>query len=267
MSVNCESWNFTPIGYVECPQQYRFESPRQSVYADNTGLIRLQPNLNLETAVRDLAGFERLWVMYVFHLNPPHWKPTVRPPVGADGRKIGVLSTRSPHRPNPIGLSCVELDGVDGLLLKIRNFDLLNGTPILDIKPYIPAADAFPDARTGWLPPPPPNYEIDFAPALVEQAEWIKQQSGLDLLAFCRTQLSLDPLNAKRKRLTADPATGGWQIGCRTWKIAFTPNEPAHRITATGIKSAYRGTELEPGAEDRYADKAIHRAFAIRFPG
>ena len=92
-------------------------------------------------AFRDLAGFERLWLVFVFHRSQG-WKAEVRPPRG--GGKRSVLATRSPHRPNAIGLSAVELVAVDGRALQVRGIDLLDGTPILDIKPYVPYADAFP---------------------------------------------------------------------------------------------------------------------------
>jgi len=264
MSDFPEQFTFTPIGYVECPQKYRYEAPRQGVFADNEGLIRLQPRLNLETAIRDLSGFDRLWIVYCFHLNHG-WKPAVRPPVVKDDRKIGVLATRSPHRPNPIGLSCVELERIDGLKLYIRNFDMLDGTPVLDIKPYIPAADAFPESRTGWLPPPPPPGELEILRAVMDKAALIREASGLDLVTFCRTQLQLDPLNSERKRVSAMD-DGSWMIGCRTWQIFFRFDATLGKVTVTDILSAYTDEELLPGADDRYGDKDVHRAFLQHFP-
>ena len=99
-------------------------------------------------AWRDLAGFERIWLLFAFHRSEG-WKAEVRPPRG--GGKRSVLATRSPHRPNAIGLSAVELVAVEAGSLRVRGVDLLDGTPILDIKPYVPYADAFPQARAGWI--------------------------------------------------------------------------------------------------------------------
>jgi tRNA (adenine37-N6)-methyltransferase len=99
-------------------------------------------------AFRDLAGFERIWLVFMFHRSEG-WKAEVRPPRG--GGKRSVLATRSPHRPNSIGLSAVELVGVEAHALRVRGLDLLDGTPILDIKPYVPYADAFPTSRAGWI--------------------------------------------------------------------------------------------------------------------
>lgn len=260
-----DSFTFTPIGYIECDQKYRFEAPRQGVYAANEGIIRLSPGLNLETAVRDLTGFDRLWIIAVFHLNP-NWKPLVRPPVAPAGKKIGVLATRSPHRPNPIGLSCVELAGIDGLVIRIRNFDLLDGTPVLDIKPYIPAADAFPEAATGWLPPSPTPFVIDFGPEAETRIQWLRDRCGLDLAGFARTQLSIDPLNAERKRLQPGTEPDTFIIGCRTWQLHFRIDQPRLRLEINRITSSYQPEELRQNADDPYGDKDIHREFRQVFP-
>ena len=107
------------------------------------------PDYNFEAALEDLSGFERIWVIFKFHLNET-WNPKVSPPViSPAGRKVGVFASRSPHRPNPIGMSCVELTGVEKRRIYIRNFDMLDGTPVFDIKPYIPAVDAFPGSAAG----------------------------------------------------------------------------------------------------------------------
>ena len=100
------------------------------------------------TALRDLDGFDRVWLITHLHLNPS-WGPLVRPPRG--GVRRGVLATRSPHHPNPIGLSAVHLDRIEGAVLHIRGLDLIDGTPVLDIKPYVPYCDAFPQSAAGWV--------------------------------------------------------------------------------------------------------------------
>jgi tRNA-Thr(GGU) m(6)t(6)A37 methyltransferase TsaA len=102
----------------------------------------------VEKVFQDLYGFERIWLIFAFHLSEG-WKSSVKPPRG--GPKRGVLATRSPHRPNSIGLSAVELIRIEGRTLHLRGVDLLDGTPVLDIKPYVPYADAFPAARAGWI--------------------------------------------------------------------------------------------------------------------
>ena len=100
-------------------------------------------------ALKDLEGFDRIWVISWLHLHH-HWNPTVRPPRG-DNIRRGTLATRAPHRPNPIGLSAAKLMKVDGLILHVEGIDLLDHTPILDIKPYVTYCDAFPEARSGYV--------------------------------------------------------------------------------------------------------------------
>ena len=139
-----------PIGTVHCSNLYKFEAPRQGIYASGSqAQIHLEKDPGLIAALSDLAGFERIWVLFLFHQNHS-WKPKVTPPVCGNKKRYGVFATRSPHRPNPIGLSCVTLLSVQGNILQIADHDLLDGTPVLDIKPYIPYADCHPDAAGGF---------------------------------------------------------------------------------------------------------------------
>ncbi len=157
LSPNWPSWTFQPIGVVQSPYLDRIEAPHQAVVSHGTlagtaveGVIALSPTLP-EACLRDLEGFERLWVVWVFHRSDG-WRPTVIPPRGPRRRR-GVLATRSPHRPNALGLTAVELVSVDAeaRTLRVRGLDMLDGTPVLDVKPYVPYADAFPGARAGWV--------------------------------------------------------------------------------------------------------------------
>jgi tRNA-Thr(GGU) m(6)t(6)A37 methyltransferase TsaA len=101
----------------------------------------------MQNCLADLAGFERVWVVFVFSYARG-WRQQVVPP--RDTVKRGVLATRSPHRPNPIGITAARLVGVRGTRITIASHDLLDGTPVLDIKPYLPYCDSHPQARTGW---------------------------------------------------------------------------------------------------------------------
>jgi tRNA-Thr(GGU) m(6)t(6)A37 methyltransferase TsaA len=143
-----------PIAFVRSPYARRIDAPHQSTVVAGTetgavveALIEFAADFP-EAAYRDLSGFERIWLVFAFHRSQG-WKPEVKPPRG--GGKRSVLATRSPHRPNALGLSAVELVAVEGRNLRVRGVDLLDGTPILDIKPYVPYADAFPDSRAGWI--------------------------------------------------------------------------------------------------------------------
>ncbi|HZY34932.1 MAG TPA: tRNA (N6-threonylcarbamoyladenosine(37)-N6)-methyltransferase TrmO, partial [Rhodanobacter sp.] len=143
-----------PIAFVRSPYARRIDAPHQSTVVAGTE-TQAAAEAVIEFVVgfpaaawRDLAGFERIWLLFAFHRSEG-WKAEVRPPRG--GGKRSVLATRSPHRPNAIGLSAVELVAVEEGALRVRGMDLLDGTPILDIKPYVPYADAFPAARAGWI--------------------------------------------------------------------------------------------------------------------
>ena len=147
-------FTYRPIGILRSPYVRRIDAPHQGTVTQGTetgepaiATLELAEWLDGKV-VQDLSGFARLWLIFAFHLSEG-WKSTVKPPRG--GPKRGVLATRSPHRPNSIGLSAVELVGIEGRTLHLRGVDLLDGTPVLDIKPYVPYADAFPDARAGWI--------------------------------------------------------------------------------------------------------------------
>ena len=147
-------FTYCPIGILRSPYSRRIDAPHQSTVVEGTetgelaiATLELHDWLD-DKVIQDLKGFDRLWLIFAFHLSEG-WKSTVKPPRG--GPKRGVLATRSPHRPNSIGLSAVELVKIEGRTLHLRGVDLLDGTPVLDIKPYVPYADAFPDAKAGWI--------------------------------------------------------------------------------------------------------------------
>lgn len=143
-----------PIAYARSPYAQRIDAPHQSTVVAGTATTAAAEAV-IEfvdgfpaAAFRDLVGFDRIWLVFAFHRSEG-WKAEVKPPRG--GGKRSVLATRSPHRPNAIGLSAVELVAVEETALRVCGMDLLDGTPILDIKPYVPYADAFPTARAGWI--------------------------------------------------------------------------------------------------------------------
>ena len=146
------------IAYIHTDYNEKFGIPRQSGLAPSVqGRIVFEPEFRDPEAVRGLEGFSHIWLIWEFSENRGKaWSPTVRPPRLGGNRRMGVFATRSPFRPNPIGLSCVELsevrlDDPEGPVIVVQGPDLLDGTPILDIKPYIPYADSIPDASSGFL--------------------------------------------------------------------------------------------------------------------
>ncbi|MBR2372838.1 MAG: tRNA (N6-threonylcarbamoyladenosine(37)-N6)-methyltransferase TrmO [Lentisphaeria bacterium] len=248
-------YNFKAIGLVRGGGKFPQQAPRQSVYARNEGFVELFPNCNYEQALEDLEGFQRIWLLFVFDRNT-NWKPKVMPPYGID-RKVGTFASRSPYRPNPVGLSAVELVKIEGLRVFIRNFDLLDGTPILDIKPYIPEADSFSDSKAGWRDMVPDVPELVILPEAQRQINKLLLCGGPDLGDVARIQLTLQSGTPARQRISGIP--GQEQIlGYRTWRIRFVKIDG--RVTVKGLYSGYTKEELA-GTDDPYCDKKIHRDF------
>ena len=148
--------DINPIAYIRTEFPEKFGIPRQSGLADNLrARIIFEPEYRNQDAVRGLEGFSHIWLIWEFSANRRScWQPTVRPPRLGGNEHMGVFATRSPFRPNPIGLSCVELDHIEmgekGPVIYVKGADLMNGTPILDIKPYLPYADCHPEAESGF---------------------------------------------------------------------------------------------------------------------
>jgi tRNA-Thr(GGU) m(6)t(6)A37 methyltransferase TsaA len=140
-----------PIGYIETPFKERFGTPRQPhLVPASWGVLKLRSELNLSEALEGLEGFSHIWLIFVFHQNTNKGiKAKIHPP-RMGGEKTGLFATRTPHRPNPIGLSAVKLERIEGGTLYLSGVDLVDGTPILDIKPYLPSSDCLPEAHAGW---------------------------------------------------------------------------------------------------------------------
>ena len=259
---------FSPIGTFYGDAVYKYDAPRQGrLFAGHPGRIELAPGNNYEMALRDLEGFERIWVIFQFHENAG-WRPTTRPPVPPKGRdRVGTFASRSPYRPNPIGLSCVRLLKVEGLTLYVDEADLLNETPVLDIKPYIPMADAFPDAKAGWVDEQEGDlWTVCAEEAFAEQARWIAEHGDFDLESFAQVQLSRgnfskDVFDSSRRRLTVDEQSRTGVLAYRTFRIHFSYDETSRRVNLQRIASGYTAKDLEAGAADPYGDKDLHRNF------
>ena len=158
------SYTFDPIGIVHSCFKEKFGIPRQpGLIPEAEGRLEILPPYNRPEAFRQLDGYSHLWITFVFHAAiREQWSPTVRPPRLGGNQRVGVFASRSPFRPNPIGLSVVKLHSIscsqDQFVLHLGGIDLLDGTPVLDIKPYLPYSDAIPDAHTGYAPEPPAHH-------------------------------------------------------------------------------------------------------------
>lgn len=250
-----------PIGVFRSPYRERAEAPRQPAAARGVeGRIELFPGRGFEFALSDLASWSHIWVLFWFH-QAETWRPKVRPPRSRARR--GVFATRSPHRPNPIGLSVVELVEVDGLVVRVRNVDVLDETPVLDLKPYVAYTDAVSSANTGWLEDgalvdPGPKFAVEFAPFALAQAEFLANEFGLELLEPIARALSLGPAPHPYRRIKRDGDT--LRLAYKEWRARFRVS--SDRVEVMALGTGYRARELSESAAPGLGP---HRAFVQRF--
>lgn len=228
------------IAIVHSCYPERFGVPRQpglvpAAHAE----VRLQPPYDRPEALEGLAEFSHVWLLYRFHANPAgDWKPRVRPPRLGGNRRTGVFATRSPRRPNPVGLSLVRLEGVhsadDWCGLSISGHDLVDGTPVLDIKPYLPYSDTPSHARTpSAYAGAPSHLPVTFEPS-VAAAE---PASHPDWRRLAEQTLGADPRPAYRGG-NEDATVYGVRI--RQWDVRF-------QVTGNGV---YVLAVVAPGGHD-----------------
>ena len=252
-----DKYTFRPIGIVHCDAVYTQETPRQGSFSRRTAVIELAPEYI--NALKDISGVSHIWIIWVFD-RVKGWKSTVHPPTADFG--VGVFATRSPHRPNPIGITAAKLVKAEQTKLYVENIDLLDGTPVLDIKPYITEADSVPDAVVGWKEQE--NFaikEFSVLDAAQEKAQFVRENSKLDLLETSRVQLATRMLDPSRQRLTMNGNSG--ILAFRTWRIHFTFDGKS--VTVTDIASGYTAQELAPDAPDKYGDHDLHRRFREKY--
>jgi len=251
-----------PIGVIRTPFPDRVSAPRQTYVArEAEGTIVLEAGRDFEHALEDLEGWEYLWVLYWFHLNEG-WRPKVLPP--RSNVRRGVFATRSPHRPSPIGMSVVRLVRVEGLSVHVRGVDMVDGTPVLDLKPYVATADAIPDARAGWLTTPDPiaPYEVAWSDLAREQAAWLVTAHGVDLVTPVERTLALGPEPHAYRRIRRDAV--GAVLAVKDWRVRFEAAEEGRQVRVTRIETGYRDRQL---AEGTTPGLTPHRELLERYRG
>jgi len=252
----------TPIGVVRTPFAEKAQAPRQAVAsAGARGHIELVAGAGFEDALDGIEAWSHLWIVFAFHLNTG-WKPKVQPP--RSDVKRGLFATRSPHRPNPIGLSVVRLEAVRALTLHVCELDMVDGTPVLDIKPYVPYADAIPAASSGWLEgdarpaDPTPMYEVTYARRATEELLYLAQAHALALAPLLESALSLGPEPHAYRRIRPQ-SDGSSILAIKEWRARFRAE--GRRIEVLSIHSGYGARDLD--GDDPALD--VHRAFVERF--
>lgn len=264
-----------PIGYLRCGKRAKFQALHQpDEQAEEENRLELEPGVQPELSTQDLAGFDRLWLIWWFHRNPG-WRPQVIPPRGPQRRR-GLFATRSPHRPAPLGLTPVRLLGVEdgGRVLRLGPCDLVEGTPIFDLKPYVPGYDAFGDARAGWIDAvdaeerKAPEYTVSFGRLATEQAAWLAHDWKIDFLGRVTALLGRDPRphRTRRIRRVATEQGGGFQVGCGAWRALFRIDDAGRRVEVTSLGPAYPRRLLGWDAYEDIPDREAQLAFLVRWP-
>ena len=186
-----EHVNIRPIARMRSDFPTKFGIPRQSGLVEQLrSTVVFEPEFRNDDALRGIEGFSHLWIIWQFsEAVREDWSPTVRPPRLGGNTRLGVFATRSPFRPNSLGLSCVKLLGVErtgdcGTVLHVGGADLMDGTPIFDIKPYIPYSDSHPDALGGFTDTAGDFLlKVDFPPELLNRLPADKQQAAIGVLS------------------------------------------------------------------------------------
>ncbi|OGU26370.1 MAG: tRNA (N6-threonylcarbamoyladenosine(37)-N6)-methyltransferase TrmO [Ignavibacteria bacterium GWA2_54_16] len=222
-----------PIGFISTPFKSKYAAPRQPATAlrKSTGTIKLRPGYNFEQALEDLREFDYIWVIFWFNKNSG-WKPMVLPPHG-DRKKRGVFSTRSPHRPNPIGLSLCKLVDIKGRSIRIENPDMLDGTPVLDIKPYIPHAESHAGAKSGWIgqsnEQTPRPYKVAIAPEVRSSLKLVDREERREIVEYLKEILTRDPHPHIYRRIKTS-SDGNSVIAVKRWRFMFSLEEGTVRV-------------------------------------
>ncbi|MBL4277817.1 tRNA (N6-threonylcarbamoyladenosine(37)-N6)-methyltransferase TrmO [Vibrio fluvialis] len=224
-----------PIAVIESPYKEKFAVPRQPrLVPSATARVKLLGESNCPEAVRGIEQFSHLWLLFLFDQNlQAGWKPTVRPPRLGGNERIGVLASRSTFRPNGIGMSAVELRGVskqgDQIYLDLGSVDLVDGTPIIDIKPYIPYSDSIADAQGGYAEAEPEQAEVTFSAAALETLQ--RLPDGQVQQAVIGEVLAQDPRPAYKKN---KPDIKEYAVNLYDLNVKFMVN--GNLVTVTAIE-------------------------------
>ena len=226
------AFQFEQIGVIRSPYKEKFAVPRQpGLVKSGGGELHLIPPYNQADAVRGLEAFSHLWVLFIFHQTMEGgWRPTVRPPRLGGNARMGVFATRSTFRPNPVGMSLVELKDIrcqkDQVILHLGSLDLVDGTPVVDIKPYLPFAEALPDARASYAQQAPvADMLVGFTPDVDAQLLHLEKRYPR-LKAFIIEVLAQDPRPAYKKEEDAG----------KTYAVLLLDFNVRWRVTESGFE-------------------------------
>ena len=220
--IEFPSHSISPVGIIHSCYPEKFGIPRQpGLVKSSTGRLELLPPCNREEMVKGLDAFSHIWIQFLFHeVVADGWRPTIRPPWLGGQKRVGVFASRSPHRPNFLGLSVVRLTGISqegkSLFLEIAELDLLDKTPVIDIKPYVPYSDCIAGASAGFIPPPETvEREVLFTESAAQFCTAYELRSGRRLRELIVETLGQDPRPASQRRQVREYGMLLWELNVR----------------------------------------------------
>lgn len=213
-----------PIGIIHSCFTEKFGIPRQpGMVKSSSAILELFPVYNREEMLRSIDQFSHIWVHFQFHQTVAEgWKPTVRPPWLGGKKRVGVFATRSPHRPNHLGMSAVRLEGVvrgkGKFLLELSGIDFLDETPVIDIKPYIPYSDSISSATCGYARGQQPDIKVVLSAKAEDFCRIYQLETGRILLPLIKELLGQDPRPASQKKNRSEFGMQLWDVNIR-WRV------------------------------------------------
>lgn len=244
--LSMEPYQFSPIGVVRSCFREKFGAPRQALMVKSaTAVVKFNPDTRFHAGLQKLERFSHVWIIYVFHKNVEKgWHPTIDTPRVGEESGVGVFASRSPHRPNPIGMSAVKLEGIDydargGIEMRVSGVDILHGAPVLDIKPYLPYADSIDGANSGWADAQIRQYPVRFSE---ESAKFLAAHAdSFRLRLLVEQMLEWDPRPTSQRRAL-----------------------PMESADAQGRRFAFRIADIDVHWEPRDAAPYVTRIFPLK---
>lgn len=270
------SLEITPIGFAKTAKKLKFDAPHQPDQStgdsDNKYIndhIELINDQKIIRGTEDLDGFSHIWLIWWFHKNQT-WKSKVLPPRGQAKRR-GIFATRSPHRPNFLGMTAVPLIKIEKNKLFIGNNDLVDGTPIFDIKPYLAPVDSFPNASLGWAESLykwvsdkelQDRYNISLSNLAIIQLEFLKQNFNIDFTERAFDILKIDPFPHRTRRIVKF-GDDQFRMGCGAWRLFFSVYEK--QISIIKIGTGFPLNLLTAEGYDKIPDRSAQLSFIQKF--
>ncbi len=265
-----------PIGYFKGSHLNKSAVPRQGYLSQQKGYIQFEKGFDAQSALKGLEKMSHLWLIFSFHQNENHpVKPLVRPPRKPE-IQVGIWASRSPYRPNHLGLTLASIEKIKDSKLYLTHVDLLDGTPIFDIKPYVTESDCPQNPQLGWIDQIE-KWKYFPSPYFAEQTQWLSENGVSEIQDVLESQFGTPPLQFKRKRIAPFSESqlafpnlrkvsqeNLYVLSYRTWRILARIESDKKRSYLLRLTTGYSPAELLSD-KDPFQDKKFHRLFIEKF--